>query len=69
MNQSHLADDLLFGAQSIAAYVYGSRNQKSQRKIYHAAAEGHLPILKNGGTLFARKSELNRALSSAVAQG
>jgi hypothetical protein len=66
MQKIVLANDLLFGVPAIAAYVYGSSDQKSQRKIYHAAACGYLPITKKGSKWVARRSELERAFSSSA---
>ncbi len=54
-----LSEDLLTGANAIAAYVGWDR-----RRIYHAAATGNLPIARVGNLLVARKSELERALSA-----
>lgn len=56
-----LADDLLTGAAAIAEYLGWN-----QRRIYHAASQGYLPIGRAGQLLIARKSELNRALSPAT---
>lgn len=54
-----LADDLLTGANAIAAYIGCNR-----RRVYHLAATGYLPIARVGNLLVARKSELERALSA-----
>ena len=56
-----LADDLLTGAAAIAEYLGWN-----QRRIYHAASQGYLPIGRAGQLLIARKSELDRALSPAT---
>ena len=56
-----LSDDLLTGAPAIAAYLGWNT-----RRVYHAVRMKYLPIKRIGGTLIARKSELNRALSSAA---
>jgi len=53
--------DVLYGADAIARFVGLPR-----WRIYHAAAHGHLPIKRIGGTVVARKSELDRALSGAA---
>ncbi len=56
-----LAEDLLTGAPAIAQYLGWN-----VRRVYHAVRMKHLPIGHIGGTLIARKSELNRALSVAA---
>jgi predicted DNA-binding transcriptional regulator AlpA len=53
-----LSDDLLTGASAIAAYIGWSRSS-----IYHMERKGCLPIMRVGGLLVARKSELERAFS------
>jgi hypothetical protein len=58
--KSDLSQDLLYGAAAIARFLGLPR-----WRVYHAAAHGHLPIKRIGGTWVARKSELDRALSSA----
>lgn len=58
MEAQRLADDLLTGAQEIAEYLGWDR-----RRIYYAAAQGHLPIKSVGKILTSRKSELKKALS------
>lgn len=58
-NATPLADDLLTGAEQIAAYLGWP-----VRKIYHARRQGHLPIRTVGAILIARKSELDRVLSA-----
>ena len=60
-NPTSLADDLLTGAPAIAEYVGWN-----ERRIYHAASQGYLPIGRAGQLLIARKSELDRALSPAT---
>jgi hypothetical protein len=57
-----LRDDLLTGAAEIAEFIGWP-----ERKIYHAAAQGYLPIGKTGHFLIARKSELSAALRPAPA--
>jgi len=56
---SQLSDDLLIGAEAIAAYL-GWR----ARRVYYHASRGYLPIKHVGQLLVARKSELDRALSA-----
>lgn len=53
-----LADDLLTGAKEIADFLGWN-----PRRVFHAAAQGHLPIKSIGRMLIARKSELERAFS------
>lgn len=54
--------DLLNGASSAAEYTGLSR-----RNIYRLTDEGHLPVVRKGRRLFYRKSELDRAFSTAEA--
>ncbi len=54
--QETLFDDLLVGAEAIAAYLYG--NQRHRRKIYHLAQTRRLPVFKLGSKLCARRSTL-----------
>jgi hypothetical protein len=56
-----IADDVLYGAQAIAAYL-----NWPVRRIYHFAAQGHLPVVKVGPHLVARKHELDRRLSAVT---
>ena len=60
--ETKLRDDLLEGATEIGAFLGWD-----ERKIYHAASRGYLPIKKVGALLVARKSELTRALSAESA--
>ena len=62
METTALRDDLLFGAPAIAEYLGWPI-----RRVYHCASVGRLPIGHNGANLFARKSELERALSVTTA--
>jgi hypothetical protein len=55
---SELSEDLLTGAEAIAAYLGWPT-----RRVYHHASRGYLPIKHVGQSLVARKSELDRALS------
>ena len=59
--ETSLHDDLLLGAPKIAEFLGWNT-----RKVYHAHRMKHLPIGHCGGSLIARKSELNRALSVAA---
>jgi hypothetical protein len=58
-----LADDLLHGAQQIARFT-----GLPVRAVYAYAEKGHLPSFKVGGTLCARKSEIERGLSAQPRQ-
>ncbi len=57
-----LANDLLKGAKEAADFI-----GRSPREVYHLAERGHLPVHKKGGTLYFRKSELERAFRSVDA--
>lgn len=48
-----LADDMLYGADAIADYL-GMR----RRRVYHAVEQGHIPVLRIGQLICARKSRL-----------
>jgi hypothetical protein len=56
MPAASLADDLLEGADAIAAYLYGDR--KHRRKVYHLAATHGIPTFNLGALVCARKSTL-----------
>ena len=58
-SKTKLSDDLLTGAAEIGAYLGWD-----ERRVYHSAARGYLPVTKVGALLVARKSELTRALSA-----
>jgi hypothetical protein len=53
-----LADDLLRGADEIAAFVFGST--KHRRKVYYYAtdAKARMPVFRIGAIICARKSTL-----------
>jgi hypothetical protein len=51
-----LADDILRGADQIAAFVFG--NPGERRKIYHLAEKSRLPVFRLGSVLCARKSTI-----------
>lgn len=53
-----LSDDLLIGADAIAAFVYGDTQQR--RKIYHLAQTNRIPVFKLGSSVCARRSTLLR---------
>jgi len=56
--RAEFAADLLRGADEIAAFLYGSADQR--RKVYHLAATSNLPIFKLGSMICARRSVLLR---------
>lgn len=62
---SPLSDDLLRGADVLAEFVYGDRNQR--RKIYHLKETGELPFFTLGGMVCGRKSTLTRAIEEKEA--
>jgi hypothetical protein len=53
-----LADDLLEGADEIAAFLFG--DGASRRKVYYLAECTRLPIFRLGSVLCARRSVLMR---------
>lgn len=53
---STIADDLLEGADAIAAFLFGDSGDK--RKVYHLVQSGALPSFRMGNTVCARKSTL-----------
>lgn len=57
-----LADDLLAGANAAARFV-----GVGPRAIYHMTEAGHLPVIRKGRRLYFRKTELEKAFSSAAA--
>lgn len=56
-----LSDDLLAGASAAASFV-----GVSQRAIYHMVEGNQLPVIRKGRRLYFRRSELERAFSSAA---
>jgi hypothetical protein len=59
MTAVQLSEDLLTGAEAIAAYLGWPT-----RRVYYHANRRYLPIKHVGQLLVARKSELDRALSA-----
>ena len=53
---AELGQDLLFGAEAIAKFVFGDR--KYRRRIYHLASSSRLPVFRLGAMLCGRKSVL-----------
>ena len=57
-----LSHDLLKGATKAAEYL---GPHFTARAVYHMAENGQLPVIKKGRTLFFRKSDLERAFTTA----
>jgi len=55
-SEEDLATDILRGADELAQFLFGSRDQR--RKVYHLAATSNLPVFKLGSMICARKSIL-----------
>ena len=55
MDETKLADDLLEGADEIAAFMGWNR-----RRVFYAAERNLIPIFRVGNRLSARKSTLRR---------
>lgn len=55
----NIADDLLRGADAIAAFLGFPR-----RSVYHAVTKNHLPHFRLGETVCARKSTLTAWIAS-----
>jgi len=51
-----LAQDLLEGADAIAAFMFG--DPRKRRRVYYLAERGLIPAFKLGETLCARRSTL-----------
>lgn len=53
-----LADDLLYGAEAIAIFVFGSVSHR--RKVYYYASDAkvRMPVFRIGNVICARKSKL-----------
>lgn len=54
-----LSNDLLRGARAAGEYI-----GQSQKAVYHMAERGVLPVIRKGGRLYFRKSELEAAFRS-----
>jgi hypothetical protein len=60
-SSSDLADDTLHGAEAIAEFLYGDREQTHIRKVYHhasAASANRLPTFRLSNMICARKSTI-----------
>ncbi|GJD72530.1 DNA-binding protein [Methylobacterium goesingense] len=53
-----LAEDLMTGADAIAAFMFGDATEANRRRVYHSADKLGLPCFKLGGTLCARRSTI-----------
>ena len=58
---NELADDILRGADEIAAFIFGERG--GRRKVYYLAECSRLPVFRLGSVLCARKSVLLQWIS------
>ena len=54
--QATINDDLIEGADSINAFIFGGR--KSRQAVYALARKTDVPVFKMGRKLFARRSSL-----------
>jgi excisionase family DNA binding protein len=61
--ETELKDDILRGADAIAAYLGFPR-----RAIYHAVSKGHLPHFRIGEIVCARRSTLTRWIAEQEAR-
>jgi hypothetical protein len=64
---SNLADDLLYGAEAIAEFLFGDedeRRKKNRRKVYGLVESGQLPVFRWGAILCARKSTIVRDIAT-----
>ena len=57
-----LADDILEGADAIAEFLFGSKDER--RRIYYLCEASRLPIFRLGAVLCARKSVLLKYIVS-----
>jgi len=56
MTETNLKDDILRGADEIAALLYG--DSRLRRRVYHLAATQRLPVFRLGQVICARRSKL-----------
>lgn len=61
-----LADDILPGAKAIATFIYGD-DDRSVRRVYHAAAKLGLPVFRIGSVIHARRSSILKWVESREA--
>jgi hypothetical protein len=55
-DNASIANDLLKGADEIAAFIFGSRTKR--RCVYHLVAHSRLPIFRLGDLICSRRSTL-----------
>lgn len=60
MPTTNISDDLCYGADQIAEYMFGDR--RLRRRIYHLVETGRLPVMRLP-RISARKSTLARFMS------
>lgn len=61
-----LGDDLIRGAQAASEFMGGVL---SPTQVYRLSAEGKLPCIRKGRSLYFRKSELEAAFRSGPDEG
>lgn len=57
-----LSSELLDGVKDIAQFL-----GKTERATYHLIYNGHLPVIRKGRKIYARRSELEAAFRSEAA--
>ena len=57
-----LNEDVLYGAQAIAEFVFGASDRATMRRVYYMTANGHIPVKKIGKIVVGRKSVIDAAL-------
>jgi hypothetical protein len=65
LHEEEFASDMLRGAEEIAFYLYGDREQR--RKIYHLVATSRLPVFKLGSMICARRGAPQMGAGSGAA--
>lgn len=55
-NPVEMASDILYGAEAIAAYLFG--DPAFRRRVYHLVRRKRLPMFRIGANICARKSVL-----------
>lgn len=58
---NNMSDDLLEGAEAIAAYLFGDK--KKRRTVYNLVEKSALPTFRLGAILCARKSTLSKFIA------
>ncbi|WP_298372693.1 hypothetical protein [Azospirillum sp.] len=61
-NDNRIADDLLFGAEEIAVFLFGTTKQR--RRVYHLHAQGITPTFTMGATVCGRRTTLRTWIES-----